>query len=132
MKFSATIFSLLFAQVLISIAQAALLIDYRGGEPANKLGNAELEGNALGCKIKNGKAGNAAFIRPGKDPKTGREALHLHRDPHFRRAEVKALGGQIKAGKTYYIGYEFRLRAKGESLVIFQWSVQLPIPTIPV
>lgn len=123
MKFSTAVFSLFFTQVLISTARAALLVDYRGGDPANKLGNAELEGNALGCKIQNGKAGNAAFIRPEKNPQTGREALHLHRDPYFRRAEVKALDGQIKAGKTYYIGYEFGLRSKGESLVIFQWSV---------
>ena len=126
MRFSTTLFSLLFTQVLISTAQAALLVDYRGGEPANRLGNVELEGNALGCKIQNGKAGNAAFIRPEKSPKTGREALHLHRDPNFRRAEVKALGGKIQAGKTYYIGYEFELRSKGESLVIFQWSARKP------
>lgn len=118
MKFSNTLISLLLAA---ATAQAALLVDYRGGQPATQLGNVELEGNALGCRIQNGKAGNAAFIRPEKDPKTGRDSLHLHRDPNFRRAEVKVLGGKIQSGKTYYIGYEFRLRAKGNSLVVFQW-----------
>lgn len=119
MKFSSTLFTLLFSQLLLTTTHASLLIDYRGGQPAAALGNAELEGNALGCKIRS--AGDAAFIRPEKDPQMGRDALHFHRDSHFRRAEVKALGGQIKPGKTYFIGYEFRLSKQKESLVVFQW-----------
>lgn len=71
------------------LAAAKLIIDFKGGDHPSTLGNIELEGQDLGCKLTS--AGNAAFIRTEKDPATGTDALHYHRDPHFRRAEVKTM-----------------------------------------
>lgn len=71
------------------LAAAKLIIDFKGGDHPSTLGNIELEGQDLGCKLTS--AGNAAFIRTEKDPVTGTDALHYHRDPHFRRAEVKTM-----------------------------------------
>ncbi|KAF8465761.1 hypothetical protein BDZ91DRAFT_783218 [Kalaharituber pfeilii] len=87
MRFSSTLFSLVLVNLLI-------IMDYRGGEPATKIGNVELEGQDLGCKIKAGRAGNAAFIRPEMDETTGRQSLHFKRDPHFRRAEARGEEGK--------------------------------------
>ncbi|KAI5780205.1 hypothetical protein DFH27DRAFT_360502 [Peziza echinospora] len=125
MKLATTI--LAFAPLLLApLVQATLLVNYSGGDAAKVLGNVELEGSELGCKITNGKAGNACFIKPEADSLTGRPSLHFKRDPYFRRAEVKSLaaGHQYQAveNKTYHIGYEFRLSAVRESLVIFQWK----------
>jgi len=118
------VFSLVLALPLL--ASARLLVDYTGGSnfDSRSFGNKELEGNALGCKIS--QAGDAAFIRSGTDPSNKRPALHFHRDPHFRRAEVKALGQgtgkEVVKDRTYYIGYNFRLDRKANGLVIFQWK----------
>lgn len=115
---------LLLLASLASLATPKLLIDYTGGQAASVLGNVELEGQDLGCKITS--AGNAAFIKPEADSSNGTPSLHYKRDPHFRRAEVKALAKghayQAEAGKTYYIGYHFRLGAKSPGLAIFQWK----------
>lgn len=73
------------------LAAAKLIIDFKGGDHPSALGIPELEGQNLGCKLTS--AGNAAFIRTEKDPATGTDALHYHRDPHFRRAEVRAMAG---------------------------------------
>jgi len=110
--------------LLSTTASARLLIDYHGGDAPSVLGNVELEGQDLGCKILNGQAGNSAFIKAETDKTTGKPSLHFKRDPHFRRAEVKALpgSGQVSEGKTYYIGYNFRLSAWKRDLVIFQWK----------
>lgn len=110
--------------LLSTTASARLLVDYRGGDAPSVLGNTELEGQDLGCKITNGQAGNAAFIKAEVDKTTGKPSLHFKRDPHFRRAEVKALpgDGQLVAGKTYYIGYNFRVSTWKKDLVIFQWK----------
>ncbi|PUU77291.1 hypothetical protein B9Z19DRAFT_1146428 [Tuber borchii] len=105
------------------LAAAKLIIDFKGGDHPSTLGVVELEGQDLGCKLTS--AGNAAFIRTEKDPVTGTDALHYHRDPHFRRAEVKAMAeadNKAVEDKTYYIGYNFRLEKTHESLVIFQWK----------
>lgn len=71
--------------LLASVASATILLDYKGGEPASKLGNVELEGQNLGDKIKAGEGGDDVYIRPETDPESGLEALHYHREPHFRR-----------------------------------------------
>lgn len=125
MKTSSSLLVLLSSFLLSS---ATLLVDYHGGDAASVLGNVELEGQELGCKILNGQAGNACFIKPEVDSATGKNSLHFKRDPHFRRAEVKALytsTGKAVANKTYYIGYNFRLSKAYEDLVIFQWWVNI-------
>ncbi|KAL7272649.1 hypothetical protein RUND412_004538 [Rhizina undulata] len=131
---------LLLPFLLSPIVTGTLLVDYRGGDAPSVLGNAELEGQDLGCKIINGDAGNAAYIRAELDAATGKPSLHFHRDPHFRRAEVKALPGgtypQAVENRTYYIGYHFRVATEVDSLVIFQWKkwdkVAEPAQNIPL
>ena len=108
----------IIALALASLTSAELLVNYSGGQPISALGGAEMEGGELHCAINS--AGNACFIRPEKDNDNGRQSLHFKRDPHFRRAEVKALDGQVKANNHYYIGYNFRLSAVGDGLVPFQ------------
>lgn len=108
------------------LATSKLIVNYTGGQDASVLGNVEIEGQDLGCHITNGAAGNAAFIKPENDSSNGKPSLHFKRDPHFRRAEVKAMArsdNKATAGKTYYIGYNFRISAAQDSLVIFQWYV---------
>src|SRR4030081_3716788 len=91
---------------LTLVADAALLIDYTGGQPASVMGGAQLEGQHLGDKIP--LPGNSSiFIKPGNDS-NGRPALHYHRDPHFRRTEVHGKGSYA-ANHTYFVGYNFRL-----------------------
>lgn len=110
------------------LATSKLIVDYTGGQDASVLGNVELEGQELGCKINNGAAGNSVFVKAENDSSNGKPSLHLKRDPHFRRAEVKAMANsnnKPQVDKTYYIGYNFRLSAVHESLVIFQWYVQV-------
>lgn len=76
----------------LQLAAAGIIVDFSPSSDTQVLGTPELEGLDLGCKITN--AGDAAYIRSGSvDPSNGRKALHYHRDPHFRRAEVKALSG---------------------------------------
>ncbi|KAI5778633.1 hypothetical protein EDC01DRAFT_340133 [Geopyxis carbonaria] len=121
--------------LLASMASAKVLLDYKGGQPASDLGNVELEGQNLGDKIKAGDGGDDVYIRPETDPESGLEALHYHREPHFRRTEVKAMANKIEEDKTYYIGYHLRLEKTANSLVIFQWKKHdktvSPIQNIP-
>ncbi|KZV97092.1 hypothetical protein EXIGLDRAFT_833088 [Exidia glandulosa HHB12029] len=105
-----------------SVASGRLLIDYRGGDPVSNLGTIELEGQELGEKIDAGTGGTAVFIKPEADSKLGVQCLHYKRDPHYRRAEVRALQDQLSTGKTYYIGYTLRLSRAHSGLVIFQWK----------
>lgn len=121
MKYS---LALLLSSALL--ATSTLIVDYHGGDAPSVLGNVELEGQELGCKINNGQAGNAVFIKNEVDATTGMNSLHYKRDPHFRRAEVKALAtssNKAKVNKTYYIGYNFRLSQAHDGLVIFQWYI---------
>jgi len=119
--------------VFASLASATVLLDYKGGDEPSKLGNVELEGQNLGDKIKDG--GDDVYIRPDTDPESGLKALHYHREPHFRRAEVKAMANKIEEDKTYYIGYHLRLEKTLDSLVIFQWKKHdktvSPVQNIP-
>lgn len=121
MKYS---FALVLSTALL--VSSKLIVDYTGGQDASVLGTVELEGQELGCHITNGEAGNSVFVKPENDSSNGKPSLHLKRDPHFRRAEVKAMANSSnkpQINKTYYIGYDFRLAAVAESLVIFQWYV---------
>jgi len=114
--------STLVLAFVAAVAQAKLLIDYHGGDPPSELGIAELEGQELGDHIALEDGGNNVFIRGELDKHTGLPCLHYKRAPHFRRAEVRALQGQLTTGKTYYIGYKVRLSKAHDSLVIFQWK----------
>lgn len=117
-------YSLFLALSTALLATSRLLVDYTGGQPVSALGDLGLEGQELNCLMHNEKAGNSLFIRPETDSSNGRPSLHFKRDPHFRRAEVRAMGkNKPVVNKTYYIGYNFRLSTVHESLVIFQWYV---------
>ncbi|KAL7275384.1 hypothetical protein RUND412_001662 [Rhizina undulata] len=127
--------SLLFLlPALLSVANAKLLLDYKGGDKASVLGNVELEGQELHDHIKDG--GKNVYIKPGNDPEANLPALHYHREAHFRRAEVKALTDKIEEGKTYYIGYHLRVPKTRNSLVLFQWKkadkAAEPVQNIPL
>ncbi|KAI5783649.1 hypothetical protein EDC01DRAFT_618727 [Geopyxis carbonaria] len=106
--------------LMIASASSKLLVDYKGGQAATVLGNPEIEGQNRGDKPTN--PGNKIYIKPGKDPLNGLQALHYHRDPHYRRTEVRALANKIQKNKTYYIGYHLRLTKSFNNLVIFQWK----------
>jgi len=103
---------------LASLTSATLLVNYSGG-PLSSL-DMEMEGGELHCTIQS--AGNACFIKAEEDSDNGRQSLHFKRDPHFRRAEIRTLTGQIETNKHYYIGYNFRLSAVGNGLVPFQFK----------
>ena len=107
--------TLLALSTWLSLSTSTLLIDYSAPSPATDLGECQLEGTVyIPCP------GNSSiYIKPGADP-TGRPALHYHRDPAFRRAEVKGKG-PYAANKHYYVGYEFSLSNVHEHLAIFQW-----------
>jgi len=105
--------------LLLAVARAALLVNFQGANAFYDLGYPELEGSFLG-DARTQSAG--AYIRTDVDPVTHQKALHYHRTPHFRRAEVRVLDGLLMRDTTYYIGYELRLTHQVESLVIFQWK----------
>ena len=102
---------------------ASLLIDYTAPGDATGIGSCQLEGAELGdridCPNNDPATKNKIYIRPGNDP-AGRPALHFHRDPQYRRAEIKAKG-DYAAGKKYFVGYEFRLENIHQHLTLFQW-----------
>ena len=102
----------------LSFTTSTLLINYAAPAPISELGSCQLEGSYLGDKIPCPGNDNI-YIKPGTDPK-GQAALHYHRDPDFRRAEVKG-AGTYAADKTYFVGYEFSLANYHEHLAIFQW-----------
>lgn len=128
-------YSLVLMMSTALLATSKLVVDYTGGQDASVLGNVELEGLDLGCKIINGEAGNAAFIKPEDDSSNGKPSLHLKRDPRFRRAEIKALAksdNKVQRNKTYFIGYNFRLSTAKNAMAVFQWYVfdsRLPPPS---
>ncbi|KAF6223694.1 hypothetical protein HO133_000537 [Letharia lupina] len=113
------LFALIPLSVLLSLSTSTLLIDYSAPSPISALGECQLEGNFhrdyIACP------GNSSiYIKTGTDP-DGKPALHYHRDPRFRRAEVKGAGAYA-ANKHYYVGYEFRLGNVHEHLAVFQWK----------
>ena len=102
----------------LTFATSTLLINYAAPSPISEFGSCQLEGSYLGDKIPCPGNDNV-YIKPGTDPK-GQAALHYHRDPEFRRAEVKG-AGTYAADRTYFVGYEFTLANYHEHLAIFQW-----------
>jgi hypothetical protein len=111
---------LLLHPVILSFLQlviASVIVDFTGGQDVSGLGSPQLEGQNLGDRIKKGNS--SIFIETENDP-TGRPSLHFHRDAHFRRAEVHALG-QYSKGKNYFVGYHFMLTRSYDKLMIFQW-----------
>ena len=106
----------------ITLTTATLLVDYTAPAAVSDLGTPQLEGGALGDHLDVSAAiGSPAFIQPGKDPE-GKAALHFHRDPGDRRAEVRAKG-TYAAEKQYFVGYEFSLSNVHQHLALFQWYV---------
>jgi hypothetical protein len=93
------------------------ILCYTGGQPVTLLGKPQLEGQNLGDKVPNNTG--QVYIKPGTDQR-GVPALQYHRDAHFRRAEVEALG-VYGPEKTYRIEYHFSLTRSFEKLVVFQW-----------
>lgn len=104
--------------ILLPLSTSTLLINYSAPAPIPTLGECQLEGSFLGDDIPC--PGNSSiYIKTGTDP-DGKPALHYHRDPTFRRAEVKG-AGEYAENKHYYVGYEFRLGNVHEHLTVFQW-----------
>lgn len=104
--------------VFLSLSTSTLLINYAAHSPVSALGECQLEGSFHGDHI--ACPGNSSiYIKTGTDP-DGKPALHYHRDPTFRRAEVKGAGAYAE-NKHYYVGYEFRLGNIHEGLTVFQW-----------
>ena len=105
-------------------ASASLLVDFKASDDPSNIGKLQLQGDGP-SPIKSdadlGDGEDASYIKQGNDP-DGQAALHFHRDPAHRRAEIKAKG-EYSAGKKYFIGYEFRLSNIHEHLSIFQWYV---------
>lgn len=114
---------LLYLLTLSYVAWAELLVNYTGGQPASVLGIAQLEGQNLGDRF-DCCPNVSCFIEPCLDS-SGRPALHFHRAPHFRRAEVEVANdthhGPWKANQTYYVEYELQITNEREALVLFQW-----------
>ncbi|KZV85906.1 hypothetical protein EXIGLDRAFT_725416 [Exidia glandulosa HHB12029] len=109
----------------LAVANAKLLIDYRGGDPVSKLGTVDMEHQNLGDHVAAGTGGSNVFIKPENDSKLGVPCLHYKRAPHYRRAEVKNLQhNTLSANKKYFIGYTLRLSHARSGLVIFQWKKQ--------
>ncbi|KAL6717805.1 hypothetical protein ACLMJK_003890 [Lecanora helva] len=101
------------------LTTASLLIDFSGSDDLKSLGTCQLEGSYLGDHI--GCPGNSSiYIKPGQDDQ-GKAALHYHRNPTFRRAEVKGKG-KYSEGQNYFMGYQFQLANVHEALTIFQWK----------
>ena len=104
--------------LLLPSAIAILLIDFAAPGDMSDIGSCQLEGSSLGDHI-DCPGNDAIYIKPGQDPQ-GKAALHYHREPSFRRAEMKGKG-DYAAGKKYYVGYEFQLSHVHEHLALFQW-----------
>lgn len=105
---------------LSSLSTATLLIDYSAPSATASLGSCQLEGSYLHDTI--ACPGNSSiYIKPSTDSE-GTPALHYHRDPNFRRAEVKG-AGDYAAEKTYFVGYKFSLGNVHEHLALFQCYV---------
>ena len=102
----------------LSFTTSTLLINYAAPAAISSLGSCQLEGSSLGDKI-SCPGNDNVYIKPSTDPE-GQPALHYHRGPEYRRAEVKGKG-TYEADKTYFVGYEFNLADYHEHLAIFQW-----------
>ncbi|EAW13237.1 uncharacterized protein ACLA_016830 [Aspergillus clavatus NRRL 1] len=112
--------SSVYLLALLPYALATSIIDFsaaRGDNPS-VLGQMNLEA-ARDDKV----SGNTKdlFIKLGTDPH-GAPALHFHRIKGDIRAEYHALSNKVAADKTYYIGYQFRLGAIEQSLMVWQFS----------
>ena len=125
--------TLLILAAATALSKASLLVDYQAPDPASTIGQPQLQDDAS-SSIKSSRImrrdyqNDTCYIKPGQDP-DGRAALHFHRDPSHRRAEVKAKG-DYSEGKKYFVGYEFRLSNIHEHLALFQWYVYLLLFTI--
>ena len=109
---------LLILNLLAAVSKAALIVDYNAPGPVSDLGSPQLESTPWQFEDSHD-ADSHAYIRPQHDP-DGKPALHYHRDPSYRRAEVKAKG-KYEPNKNYFVGYEFRLSNIHEHLALFQW-----------
>ena len=117
-SFTMILSTLITFSTFLASSTSTLLIDYSALSPIPDLGECQLEGSFLHDTIPC--PGNSSiYIKPGADT-TGKPALHYHRDPTFRRAEVEGKG-PYAANKNYYVGYEFSLSNVHEHLAIFQW-----------
>ena len=126
---SRSLFALLNAFLLCGQPLAKLLVDYTAPSAVAELGSCQLEGAELGDHI-SCPGNDDIFIKPGQDS-SGKAALHFHRNPSNRRAEVKASGNYAE-GQKYFVGYEFQLSNIHQHLAIFQWYVVLSsIQAIP-
>ena len=116
--FSMLLSTLITLYTFFSLSTSTLIINYSAPSPISDLGQCQLEGSFLHDRIPC--PGNSSiYITPGADA-TGKPALHYHRDPTFRRAEVEGKG-PYAANQHYYVGYEFSLGNVHEHLAIFQW-----------
>jgi hypothetical protein len=118
------IMKLLYLLAFSYVACATLLVNYTGGQPASVLGIAQFEGQNLNDRF-DCCPNISCYIEPCNDA-SGRLALHFHREPHFRRAEVEMSTdekshGPWEANQTYYMEYELQITNEREALVLFQW-----------
>lgn len=89
---------LLTLTVLLSLSTSTLLINYSVPSPFSTLGQCQLEGSFHSDHI--ACPGNSSiYIKTDTNP-DGKTALHYHRDPTFRRAEVKGVGRTRKISIT--------------------------------
>ena len=122
MRLGSLFHTLVFGLAVSSGTWAKLLVDFRGDQKPSELGPIELERHSLGDHVDSKEGGNDVYIRDDEDKVLGRPALHFHRSPHFRRAELRFLDHEIEEGRTYYLGYQFRLSKSRPGLVIFQFK----------
>jgi hypothetical protein len=112
------VLTLSFLAATLSSTYAAVIIDYRGGGPASDMGKVQLEGTFKHDWITKGN--DSIFIKPGIDPHRGTPVLHYHREPVYRRAEVKGKGAYA-ANKGYDIQYNVSFARSHNRVAIFQW-----------
>lgn len=115
---------LLAGFALLPVVLASVLTSYNAanGDQTSKLGLENLTGwNRQ--EWPDGKADNSSlFFTTGKDPK-GVPAAHVHRSPHFVRAEYHSLNKQTLQDMTYFIGYHVSFESVDVSTKVFQWYV---------
>ena len=111
--------------LVVQITHAKLLIDFKGSDPISSMGQCQLEAKKLGDHLHCGQGIDPRiFIRAGSKDPSGASCVHLHRDPQFRRAEIKGKG-TYGPNKRYFVGYHFQLSNIRQKLSIFQWLVEL-------
>ena len=111
-------FNVLIICLLAATMNATLIVNYSAPGLATDLGTPQLESTA-GHPVPADATNGQAYIKPDYDS-SGKPALHYHRDPSYRRAEVKAKGNYAE-NKRYFVGYQFSLSNIHEHLVLFQW-----------